>query len=120
MTDQDGKVAFTSIYPGWYQGRAVHLHFKVRMFEGTQKTLEFTSQVFFNDTTSKSVYSQTPYGQHGQPDTTNSNDGIFNGASTDGAIANKVGEHLMFNITQHGGGYLGTFNVGIKLNQTGH
>ena len=29
-TDANGRAAFTTIYPGWYQGRAVHIHFKIR------------------------------------------------------------------------------------------
>ncbi|MDQ3884342.1 MAG: hypothetical protein M3239_02730 [Thermoproteota archaeon] len=56
ITDDNGTVRFTTIYPAWYQGRAVHLHFKVQMFEGSEETLEFTSQFFFNDTISDQVY----------------------------------------------------------------
>ena len=29
-TDAQGRVTFTTIYPGWYRGRAVHVHFKIR------------------------------------------------------------------------------------------
>ena len=43
-TDADGMVEFITVYPGWYTGRAVHIHFKVRT-DG----LEFTSQMFFTD-----------------------------------------------------------------------
>src|SRR5687767_9142353 len=34
VTDADGRVRFTTIYPGWYPGRAVHIHFKVRTTPG--------------------------------------------------------------------------------------
>ena len=30
VTDANGRVRFTTIYPGAYPGRAVHIHFKVR------------------------------------------------------------------------------------------
>jgi protocatechuate 3,4-dioxygenase beta subunit len=119
ITDEDGTVQFTTIYPGWYQGRAVHLHFKIRMFEGSETTLEFTSQFFFNDTITDQVYSQPPYSDRGPRDVRNNQDGIFNGASTDGLVQSNAGEHLMFNLTQQDQGYLGTFNIGLKLNQTG-
>jgi protocatechuate 3,4-dioxygenase beta subunit len=119
LTDENGAVQFTTIYPGWYQGRAVHLHFKIRMFEGSEKTLEFTSQFFFNDTITDQVYSQHPYSDRGARDVRNNQDGIFNGASTDGLVQSNAGEHLMFNLTQQDQGYLGTFNIGLKLNQTG-
>jgi protocatechuate 3,4-dioxygenase beta subunit len=119
VTDENGTVQFTSIYPGWYQGRAVHLHFKIRMFEGSEKTLEFTSQFFFNDTVTDQVFSQPPYSDRGARDVRNNQDGIFNGASTDGLVQSNAGEHLMFNLTKQDQGYLGTFNIGLKLNHTG-
>jgi protocatechuate 3,4-dioxygenase beta subunit len=31
ISDTQGVVRFTTIYPGWYRGRAVHIHFKVRV-----------------------------------------------------------------------------------------
>jgi hypothetical protein len=89
------------------------------MFEGSEKTLEFTSQFFFNDTVSDQVYSQTPYSDRGTRDMRNNQDGIFNGASTDGLVQSHVGEHLMLNTTKQDQGYRGTFNMGLKLNQTG-
>ncbi len=118
VTDENGTVQFTTIYPGWYQGRAVHLHFKIRMFEGSEATLEFTSQFFFNDTITDEVYSQPPYSDRGPRDVRNNQDGIFNGASTDGLVQSNAGEHLMMNLTKQDQGYLGTFNIGLKLNQT--
>ena len=39
ITDNNGTVRFTTIYPGWYQGRDIHIHDKVRMFSGSEKTL---------------------------------------------------------------------------------
>jgi protocatechuate 3,4-dioxygenase beta subunit len=49
MTDDNGVVNFTTIYPGWYQGRAVHIHFKVRTYSGATKLDEFTSQFYLDD-----------------------------------------------------------------------
>ncbi len=61
------------IYPGWYSGRAVHIHFKVRP-DGS----EFTSQLFFDDTLSTQVFGQAPYASRGtEPDTPNSADNIY-------------------------------------------
>src|SRR6185295_8143774 len=47
-TGADGLVGFTTIYPGAYPGRAVHIHFKVRT-GGGGRGREFTSQLFFDD-----------------------------------------------------------------------
>lgn len=69
------------------------------------------------------VHTQPPYSDHGQPDITNEEDGIYTGASTDGLIQSNTGEHLMLNMTrddqEEGQGYLGTFNVVVNANQTG-
>ncbi len=49
VTDSSGVARFTTIYPGWYQGRAVHIHFKIRSHTGSGAAYEFTSQLFFDD-----------------------------------------------------------------------
>ena len=74
VTDGSGKVTFETIWPGWYPGRAVHMHVKVRM-----AAMDFTSQFFFDEAMSRQVYAQAPYAGHGAtPDTPNARDGIYN------------------------------------------
>lgn|SRR5262249_37400021 len=46
ITDDNGTVYFTTVYPGWYQGGAIHIHDKVRMFNGSEKTIDWTSQLY--------------------------------------------------------------------------
>jgi protocatechuate 3,4-dioxygenase beta subunit len=46
IADENGVVNFTTIYPGWYMGRAVHIHFKVRTYSGDTRLDEFTSHFF--------------------------------------------------------------------------
>jgi protocatechuate 3,4-dioxygenase beta subunit len=104
VTDSNGEAQFTTIYPGWYSGRAVHIHFKIRLFSGTQKTYEFTSQLFFSDTLSDQVYAQSPYNSRGTRNTRNSNDGIYNGG----------GSQLLLTLTPSGQGYAATFNIGLE------
>jgi len=67
----DGTVKFTTIYPGWYPGRAVHIHMKV--FVGGDHV--HTGQLFFPDPLSARVFAQPPY--RGAPDTPNRSDSIF-------------------------------------------
>jgi protocatechuate 3,4-dioxygenase beta subunit len=123
VTDENGTVQFTTVYPGWYEGRAIHIHIKVRTFEGSNETFEWTSQFYLNDSITEQVHSQPPYSDHGQPDITNEEDGIYTGASTDSLIQSNTGEHLMLNMTrageEEGQGYLGRFNVVVNANQTG-
>jgi protocatechuate 3,4-dioxygenase beta subunit len=110
LTDADGAVTFTTIYPGWYSGRAVHIHFKVRTFDGSTETLEFTSQLFFTDAMNATVFAQAPYSSRGNPDTTDSTDNIY---GTDGAS-------LLLQPTSDGsGGYVADFSVGLSGGSSG-
>ena len=109
ITDGNGVAAFTTIYPGWYSGRAVHIHFKLRLFAGSTKTYEFTSQFFFDDSLTDSVYTQSPYNSRGSRNTRNSNDGIYNSLST----TDKVGLTLQTSKTSDG--YAGVINLGVNV-----
>jgi protocatechuate 3,4-dioxygenase beta subunit len=82
ITDADGIARFTTIYPGWYTGRAVHIHFKLRLFTGSTTTYEFTSQFFFDESLTDVVHALNPYSSKGRRDRLNSTDGIYNGLST--------------------------------------
>jgi len=82
-TDSNGKVSFTTIYPGWYSGRAVHIHVKVRIFDSSGNvTTEATTQLFFDDSISDSVYSaNSEYQRSSTRDTLNANDSIYSSES---------------------------------------
>lgn len=111
VTDDNGTVRFITIYPGWYEGRAIHIHIKVRSFEGSQETFEWTSQFYLPNSTNEQVHTQVPYSNHEPVNMANEADGIYTGASTDGLILNNTGQHLMLNLSEQGEGYYGTFNV---------
>jgi len=113
VTDENGTAKFTTIYPGWYEGRAIHIHIKVRTFEGTEKTFEWTSQLYMDDSISAQVHEQDPYSNHGQPDVMNMDDGIYAGPSTDMMLQSNTGKHLMLDLAKTEQGYFGKFNVGL-------
>lgn len=95
-TDTSGKAQFTTIYPGWYQGRAVHIHFKIRT-----TTSEFTSQLFFDDALNTQVFAQAPYSQKGtQGIMKNAADGIYK-------------SQLLLTVTKNGNAYAATFDIGL-------
>jgi protocatechuate 3,4-dioxygenase beta subunit len=106
VTDASGVVAFTTVYPGWYSGRTVHIHVRVRTFDsaGAVKT-DFTSQLFFDDSLTDTVYTRSPYSTRGTRDTRNSADSIY---GSDGAS-------LVPTMTADGsGGYTGAFTFGLS------
>ena len=74
VSDTDGVVRFSTIYPGWYPTRTVHLHLKVHLSEQTV----LTTQLFFDDVVSDRVHSQhDPYRSHPGRDTRNDRDAFY-------------------------------------------
>ena len=119
MTDDNGTVQFATIYPGWYEGRAIHIHVKVRTFEGSNEDLEWTSQFYLNNSINELVHTQPPYSNHGSVDLRNEEDFVYTGSSTDGLIQNNTGKHLMLNLKDDRDGYVGTFIIGLNATQSG-
>ena len=119
VTDDNGTVRFTTIYPGWYEGRAIHIHDKVRTLGGLEKNpFEWTSQLYFNNSINEQVHQQPPYSNHGLVELINEEDMIFRGPSADGLVEANSGEHLMLNLTKDTQGYTGTFNIVVNANQS--
>ena len=100
VTDANGAAQFVTIYPGWYDGRAVHIHFKVRL-EG----YEFTSQLFFDDAFTDEVYTQQPYAQKGERTLRNEGDNIYQNG----------GSQLMLNVSPGADDYTATFDIGLQI-----
>jgi protocatechuate 3,4-dioxygenase beta subunit len=73
-TDANGDVSFLSIYPGWYHGRAPHIH--IEIFDKSGKSLLVT-QVAFPENVSGTVYASSLYASRGQADTPNDSDNVF-------------------------------------------
>ena len=105
VTDGAGKVEFQTIYPGWYPGRTVHIHYKIRTDPTSEVGHEFTSQLFFDERITDQVHAQAPYSEKGRRDTTNDSDGIYRRGGTD----------LMLQLTQDAQAYVGTYKVGFLL-----
>ncbi|WP_420320309.1 intradiol ring-cleavage dioxygenase [Flagellimonas sp.] len=95
-SNAEGKVSFVSIYPGWYPGRAPHIHLEVK--RGNSSLL--VTQIAFPENISKTVYATNGY--KGNFDTTNASDGEFSnslnnnmadsvtGNTTDGYTLTKI------------------------------
>ncbi|MEM9461445.1 MAG: protocatechuate 3,4-dioxygenase [Myxococcota bacterium] len=74
VTDADGRVDFDTCYPGWYGGRAVHIHFRV-VINGVD---HLVSQLYFDDALNDEICTTHPeYADRGVPDTTNVTDLII-------------------------------------------
>ena len=110
FTDGSGVARFTTVYPGWYSGRAVHVHFKLRIIAGSTTTYEFTSQFFFDETLTDTVHGGSPYSSRGRRNTLNTTDGIYNSLSATDKAA------LTLQTSSNGsGGYNGVINLGVRV-----
>lgn len=107
LTDAAGSVRFTTLYPGWYPGRTVHLHFKVRTDPAAAQGYEFTSQLYFDDALTDRVHAREPYAKKGQRTRKNQDDGIFR----------YGGEQLMLALSGNEQGYGARFHIGMDPDQ---
>jgi protocatechuate 3,4-dioxygenase beta subunit len=108
VTEANGIVKFITIYPGWYSGRTVHIHFKIRTDPTAANGYDFTSQLFFDDTLTDKVFTKQPYASRGRRNTRNTNDGIYR----------KGGNQLMLNVVEQEDGYAATFDIGLDMSHS--
>jgi protocatechuate 3,4-dioxygenase beta subunit len=73
VTDGEGRAEFVTVYPGWYQGRTVHIRLKVHL----DATTALTSQLYFPEAVTDEVYSRPPYAARGARSTRNSSDSLY-------------------------------------------
>jgi protocatechuate 3,4-dioxygenase beta subunit len=100
-TDANGMAIFQTVYPGWYQGRTVHIHVKVHV----GGSVVHTGQLFFSDTMTDAVYRRSPYNRRPGRSTRNANDSIYvNGGSKSVVVVRSDGK----------GGYTGTLTMGVS------
>lgn len=99
-TNANGQVTFTTVYPGWYQGRATHIHVEVTRGGSSLKV----TQIAFPESVNNEVYSAGVYASRGSNPTTNTRDGIF---------ADSINSELATVSGNPSNGYTATFTVGF-------
>lgn len=101
-TNASGEVTFTTIYPGWYQGRATHIHFDVAVGGRSVKV----TQCAFPEATNNAVHASGVYASRGSNPTRNAADGIF---------ADGLSSQLVEPAGSVATGYTATFQIGIAV-----
>jgi len=110
ITDGNGQVQFTTIYPGWYAGRTIHIHARIRTWSDSKDTAtlsNYVTQLFFDDAVSNVVLANSLYSRSTARDTTNASDNVYNGAQ------NK--ELMLVTLTQTGSGYSAAITIDASL-----
>lgn len=100
FTNPDGLVEFSTIFPGWYPDRALHIH--VMVYLGRSKVL--TSQMYFSDEVIADVYSAEPYSARGLPDMPTNRDRI---------AGDPVAQGLQMTVRNEDAGRLGLLRVNV-------
>jgi protocatechuate 3,4-dioxygenase beta subunit len=100
-TNSNGEVTFTTIYPGWYQGRATHIHLEVTMNGQSVKV----TQIAFPEAVNNTVHASGTYASRGSNPMSNASDGIF---------ADSLSSELITPTGDTASGYAATFQVGIS------
>jgi len=103
-SSKDGVVQFTTIYPGWYPGRTVHIHFKIGVPSTGGRTDEFTSQLYFSDELTNRIHAREPYSTHRGQRLLNSRDMIFR----------EGGSQLMLPVVEVEGRCQATFRIAMR------
>jgi protocatechuate 3,4-dioxygenase beta subunit len=100
-TNNNGEVTFTTIYPGWYQGRATHIHVEVTMGGRSVKV----TQIAFPETINNTVHTSGVYASRGSNPMSNLVDGIF---------SDSLSSEIVTPTGSVNGGYAATFQVAIS------
>ena len=98
-TNAHGLALFETVYPGWYTGRAVHIHIKVHL----GGNVVHTGQLFFPDSLTDRVYTRSPYSSRPARDTRNATDAIFRNG----------GSRSTLKVSRSGSGYVGAIALGV-------
>ena len=101
-TNASGEVTFTTIYPGWYQGRATHIHAEVTV---NGRSIKVT-QIAFPEATNNAVHTSGVYAARGTNPMSNLSDGIF---------ADSLSSELVMPAGSPSGGYAVTFQIGVSV-----
>jgi len=101
-TNASGQVTFTTIYPGWYQGRATHIHVEVVLNGASVKV----TQLGFPESINAAVYGAGVYASRGANPTSNASDMVF---------ADSIASELATVAGDPANGYTATFRIGISV-----
>jgi protocatechuate 3,4-dioxygenase beta subunit len=101
-TNGNGEVTFTTIYPGWYQGRATHIHLEVTINGVSRKV----TQIAFPESVNNTVYRSGVYASRGSNPMSNLSDGIF---------ADSLSAELITPSGDAVNGYTASCQVGVSL-----
>ncbi|WP_329265621.1 intradiol ring-cleavage dioxygenase [Streptomyces pseudovenezuelae] len=99
IANANGVVKFETIFPGWYTPRTCHIHVKVHTggekedgtYEGGK--VNYTGQLFFDDTIAEEIFALDPYSRHSGSYTTLDNDMVYDGGGASSGLLTLKAVH---------------------------
>jgi protocatechuate 3,4-dioxygenase beta subunit len=114
VTDSEGKAEFITNMPGWYSGRSMHVHVRVRTFDGTSsQTFSWFTQLFFGESVDSAVAATSTY--QANPNGTrvhDTEDRVWK-TDADGKVTNDGASVTVPLTGDTTSGYAGTFGIGL-------
>ena len=98
-TDAKGVATFSTIYPGWYPGRTVHIHVLVHI----GGNVVHTGQLYFPDAVTDAVFRRSPYNRRPSRNPRNGGDSIYRNG----------GKRSTLKVVRSGAGYVGSITMGV-------
>ncbi|WP_405518879.1 intradiol ring-cleavage dioxygenase [Streptomyces canus] len=115
IANANGVVKFETIFPGWYTPRTCHIHVKVHTGgekeDGTYEggTVNYTGQLFFDDTIAEEIFTLEPYSQHSGSYTTLDDDMVYDGGGAASGLLTLKAVHK----ADPSKGYKGSLSLAI-------
>ncbi|WP_330325769.1 intradiol ring-cleavage dioxygenase [Streptomyces pseudovenezuelae] len=115
IANANGVVKFETIFPGWYTPRTCHIHVKVHTggekedgtYEGGK--VNYTGQLFFDDTVAEEIFALDPYSRHSGSYTTLDNDMVYDGGGASSGLLTLKAVHK----TDPSKGYKGSLSLAV-------
>ena len=108
VSDSNGQVTFTTIYPGWYIGRVTHIHVQVYLNDNLAASATATTQLAFPPAVTTAVYNTSLYSAHGQ----NTSVATF---AADNVFSDGTSYQLLTLTGDTVSGYSAALNIGIAV-----
>jgi protocatechuate 3,4-dioxygenase beta subunit len=99
-TNAQGVATFRTVYPGWYQGRTVHIHVKVHV----RGNVVHTGQLYFPDRMTDAAYRKAPYTSRPNRDVRNADDMVFRNG----------GKRSLLSVRRNDAGYAASIRMGVR------
>ncbi|MEV3907663.1 intradiol ring-cleavage dioxygenase [Streptomyces canus] len=99
IANANGVVKFETIFPGWYTPRTCHIHVKVHTGgekeDGTYEggTVNYTGQLFFDDTIAEEIFALEPYSRHSGSYTALDDDMVYDGGGASSGLLTLKAVH---------------------------